>query len=235
MKNLNKKNERISCFNSYTTELLQLYFYLYGNIKNYFRLRSIQESVTFQIGINGEFRFKPLEKQSALLNKIAADVFYSFNRTNKYLKENIIPAKSSDGSPAILTFNLPIKFNTDDNYINDIDKKPILFTLEDGEYTVRLDEDFTFHIYNKENELVRIVNSIMEFYYVDVLRPLTLETKHLIVEKDVSGKSIKLEVENLFKNYEADLKISYFEDDNWIKEFNSMEKFLKSDQSQYIY
>ncbi|MBS7333672.1 MAG: hypothetical protein KIG88_08785 [Weeksellaceae bacterium] len=230
-----EKVDRIRCFNTYTTDLLKGYFHLYSNVNVYFRLRSFQETVKFQIGTNGEYRFKALDTQSVLLNKVAADVFYAFNRIQEHTNKKIVPAKSSDGRPAILSFNLPFKFTNEQDYVNDVDKKPILFTLQNGEYIVRLDQDFTFNIYNNDNELVRTVNSIMEFHFVDVLKPLTLESKNLIVEKKENGKMIKLEVENLFKNYEADLKISYFEDDKLVKEFDSLSNFLKSEQSKYIY
>ena len=230
-----EKAERIQCFNTYTVELLQSYFYLYRNLNNYSRLGSVQESVNFRIGIAGEYQYKSSDKQSVLVNNLATSIFDFFNKIQDYTKKKIVPAKSQDGKPAILAFNLPLKYLNEELLVNDIEKKPILFTLQNGDYIVRLDKDFTFNIYNKDKELVRTVNSIMEFYLVDVLKPLTLESKNLIVEKNVNGKKVKLEVENLFKNYKADLKISYFEDDKLIKEFDSMEKFLKSEQSIYIY
>ena len=234
-KQFTDKVERIQCFNTYTIELLQSFFYLYGNLNAYFRLENLQESVNFRIGTAGDYQFKPSDKNSTLLNKIAADAFYVFNRAQEYNNKKIEPAKTNDGKPAVLAFSIPFKFVNHDDYINDINKKPILFTLQNGDYIVRLDQDFTFNIYNKESELVRTVNSIMEFHFVDVLKPLTLESKNLIVEKKVNGKMVKLEVENLFKNYEADLKISYFEDDKLIKKFDSLSSFLTSEQSKYIY
>ncbi|HEY4539612.1 MAG TPA: hypothetical protein VIG94_06350 [Faecalibacter sp.] len=229
-----EKIERIKCFNAYTADLLKTYFYVNSNVYQYFRLPSLNEKVNFQVGTSGEFRFKPHEGNSLLMNHLASDVFYFFNRIQELSNRKIIPAKTGDGRPAILSFNIPINLPQNKNFKYDNNKNPILFTVPNGNYVVRLGEDYSFHIY-KLHELISTVYSIKDFYDHEILKPLTENVKNLIVEKKVKGKIIKLEVENLFKNQQGEIKISYFENEKLIKEFSNMEDFLTSSYSNHIY
>lgn len=232
---LTQKNELLQCFNTYTTELITIFLQLSNNINLYFRIQDFQEIVNFKLGIQGQYIYKITDSNSEVINKIAPDIFNFINNYQKESNQFVIPTKSNDGRPVILSFNLPLNFIQKVKFKTDVDKHPILFTINNGEYLVRLGKNITFMIYNKNNEPVRIINSIKDLYSDELLRPLILEKKNTIVEKNINGKKIKLEVYNLFKNQSEPFKISYFENDKLIKEFSSMDKFLNSNYSEYIY
>lgn len=231
----NDKKDQINCFNRYTTQLLETYFHLSSNLYQYFRWPSMNEKITFQLGTEGDFRFKPQEQNSAIMNHVASDVFNFFNRAQEFSNRRVVPAKTKEGKPAVLNFMLPINvLQKEDHVKSDVNKNPILFSIPHKNYMVRLGSDYSFNIYHK-NELISTVYSIKDFYDHEILKPLTENSKNLIVEKEINGLRIKLEVENLFKKYQGDLKISYFENDNLIKEYLTMKDFLNSSHSNYIY
>lgn len=226
-------NERLKCFNEFNIKLIESYFKVRQNLDIYLRLIPISEKANFQINTEGKYVFKSKESNSVLFIKIANDVF---DFINAYLEEqtrHIIPAKSPDGKPAVLNFNMPITFQLNEQLKSDVEKSPILFSTPD--LIVRLGKDYTFKVYDQQGQLLRELNSVSDIYTDSELSHLTRAVKNTIVEKNVQGKTIKLEVEHVFQNQRKALKINYYENGILKKEIDSMDKFLKSEYSKYIY
>lgn len=225
--------DRLDCFTTFNNKMIVSYYNVRQNLDIYFRLLPISEKANFQIDTSGKYVFKPKENNSVLFNKLGDDVFDFINSFLDTTSMQIIPAKSLDGKPAVLNFNIPITFQFNEKLKTDIDKSPILFSTKD--LIVRLAKDYTFKIYDQQGKFLRELNSVKEIYNDKDLNHLTRASKNTIVEKSINGKTIKLEVQNVFQNQLKALKINYYENQVLKKEFDSMEKFLKSDYSKYIY
>ena len=227
------KKEKITCFGQFNIKMIKSYYNVRQNLDIYFRLLPISESANFVINTEGKYVYKANEKNTILFNKLATDVFDFINVYLDQKSTPIIPAKTFDGKPANLAFNTPLTFQFNEKLKSDVDQSPILFSTND--LIVRLGKDYTFKVYNQQNELLRQLNSVNEFYTDPDLAEITRKIKNTIVEKAINGKTIKLEVENIFQNQLKALKINYYENQVLKKEFDSMDKFLKSEYSKYIY
>ena len=230
------KQELVKCFNNHVKEITNSYYHLNQNLLAYFQYPFINGKVTFMLDTKGEFEYKNDAERSKEFNLMANDFFVFYN---SYLKINnivITPAKSGDGRPAKLAFNMPINFDRPINQTLKGDEEIIRFTINmDQQYVVKQDADYNFTIYNQQGEMVFKTNTMLDFFRHPILKQLIDSDQNLITEQEVNGKKIKIEVFNLFRNQSNELKILYFEDNKMIKEFNNMDVFLNSEFAKYVF
>ncbi len=232
---LETKQELVKCLNENLKSITNSYYHTNQNLLAYLQYPFINGKVDFMINTNGEFEYKNNPERSKEFNLMANDFFAFYN---SYLKTNnlvITPAKSNDGRPAKLAFNMPINFDRPINQTLKGDQQIIRFTLNlDQQYVVKQDADYNFIAYNQQGEMVFKTNTMLDFFRHPIFKRLNESDQNLITEQVINGKKIKLEVFNLFRNQLNEFKILYFEDDKLMKEFDDMDVFLNSEYAKYV-
>jgi len=226
-------NELVNCFNSYFKSFTNTYFLSYNNLLDYLQYPTMDNVIFFKLNEEGKFVYQPNDKETKVFNLMGNDFITMYNSYLAYQKLEVAPGKNEEGKNVAINFNMPILFNRD---IKVLKEETLRFTINlDQQYLVKETTDYSYKIYNQKGELIDVVSGFSSFYTHPILKELVKSTDNLITEQVVDGNKIKLVVYNLFKNQQDKIKISYFENDKLKKEFNSMDKFLNSDYSKYIY
>ncbi|MBS7333673.1 MAG: hypothetical protein KIG88_08790 [Weeksellaceae bacterium] len=233
----NHKNPKalLDCFNSNLANFTKNYFISNQNILNYFQYPGMSNKINFRLNEEGKFKHKQTKEESLVFNLMSKDLIEMYNLFLAHQNKIIIPAKNEEGKSVGLNFSLPVKYSKVGQTFN-ATKEVIRFTIvTDQKYLIKQNSKYEFVVYNEKGNVVSSTNSMTDFYSLPIFSEVVKKEINLITEKDVDGKKIKLEIENLFRNQKEKFSITYYENGNLIKEFNTMDKFLKSDQSKYIY
>ena len=225
----------LDCFNSKIIDFTKTYFSSNQNLLNYLQYPGMDNNIYFRLNKEGELIHKPTKEETAVFNLMSNDLIEMYAMYLSHQNMIIIPGKNEEGESVALNFNLPIKYSKIGQSFNS-KKEVIRFTVKtDQKYVIKQNSSFDFIVYDEVGNKVSTTNSINKFYSLPIFSEVVKNNKNLITEKEVNGKKVKLEVENVFKNQQEKFKISYYENEVLLKEFNTMDKFLKSEQSKYIY